>query len=44
MKKRFSIVGIFIVVAFTHGMLIFHENFPSAQTRQKISVDGMFLD
>jgi len=44
LKKESLILGILVALAFTGGMIIYHENFPSSEQRQTISVEGMFLD
>ncbi|WP_269622610.1 hypothetical protein [Prochlorococcus marinus] len=44
MKKKSFIVGIFLALVFAGGLVIYYKNYPSTEIRQKISVEGMFLD
>ena len=44
-KNGSSLLGVILLsIAFTAGIVIYYEQYPSAEIRRELSVDGMFID
>ena len=43
-KKKSLIAWILIALGLTGGIVLYYQQYPSADTRRELSVDGMFAD
>ena len=43
-RKKALVISILTAIAFVSGIFMYYEQYPSAEIRREISIDGMFLD